>query len=90
MGDSDVHIITTLYDMQNALGRIEANGISTKELIEKHVAEDKSTFITITDSVDVLKISHAKQKGFMSALGLVGTTVGAGVGYLIERYIRGA
>jgi hypothetical protein len=89
MGENDVHIITTLYDMQNALGRIEANGTSTKELIEKHVAEDKATFITITASLDSLKLSHAKQKGFLTALGTGVSLVGAGLGYLVEHYVKG-
>jgi hypothetical protein len=89
MGDNDVHIITTLYDIQNALGRIEANGTTTKELIEKHVVDDKASFATIEAKVDTLRLSHAKQKGIMTALGVIGSGLGAGVGYLVERYVRG-
>lgn len=70
-------------DIQRTLGRIEQKVDGNLQWMTKHVADDAK----VADAVIALQVSHAKQRGFMSALGVVGSVLGAGIGYLVERWV---
>ena len=57
----------------NALGRIEQSTVDIKQWMTAHAAEDRVMAADIT----TLKTSHARQKGFMAAFGVVGSAIGA-------------
>jgi hypothetical protein len=57
--------------------------------IETKVDNFGSALITAQEDVLRLKISQARQRGFITALGAVGTAIGAGIGYVIDVLIRG-
>jgi hypothetical protein len=88
MGDIDIQLSGVLGDIQQSLGRIEQKVDGTSAWMHQHALDDKTQFEEISSKVDTLRIAGAKQRGFISALGAVGTAVGAGVGYLIERWAR--
>jgi hypothetical protein len=67
-----------------SLGRIEQKIDSHTLWMTAHVAEDK---LLATD-VAALKISHARQRGFMTALAGVGGLVSGAVGYAVEFFHR--
>jgi len=68
-----------------ALGRIEQKIDSHTQWMTKHVADDA----LMAKDIESLKLSHARQKGFMTALAGVGSVIGAGIGYLAEYLHRG-
>lgn len=74
-----------LYDIQRSLGRIEQKIDSHVLNFADHVKADELMYV----AVDNLKLGSARQKGFFSALASAGTALGAGVGYLIERFTLG-
>ena len=68
-----------------ALGRIEQKVEDTKSSLVQHAQDDKAMAVDIR----TIQLRLAKQRGFMTALTSVGSVVGAGVGYLVERWITG-
>ncbi len=72
-----------------ALGRIEQKIDSAAGSLVQHVADDKVVAKALFERIEVLQLSHAKQKGALTVLGTVGSMLGAGVGYLIERWTLG-
>lgn len=69
-----------------ALGRIEQKLDGHIDSVEKHVQHDQDVHKLLFDRVETLQFAHAKQKGFFSAIAAVGSVVGAGIGYVIEKY----
>lgn len=78
-----------LLEMSRTLGRIEQKIDSGTAALAQHVADDKEIARALFGRIEVLQAGANKQKGFMTALGVVGSALGAGVGYLIERVTIG-
>lgn len=76
-----------LLEMNRALGRIEQKIDSNAAAFAQHAADDKVVARALFERVETLQLSHAKQKGFFSALATGGSVIGAGLGYLVERWI---
>lgn len=74
-----------LYQIQNSLGRIEQKIDSHIDNFRKHEEEDRAA----RAELDKLRLGSARQKGFITALTTVGSVLGAGIGYLIERVTIG-
>jgi hypothetical protein len=72
-----------------ALGRIEQKIDGTTAWMATHSAEDKKNFETISNDVVGLKLAHARQKGFMTALAGAGAFISGIVGYGIEYFVSG-
>ena len=68
-----------------SLARIEQKIDGHSEWMKSHVADDK----IMADNIAKLQVSHARQKGFLTAISAVGTVIGAGVGYAIDIFTRG-
>lgn len=68
------------------LARIEQKIDSHKETMESHVAHDELVHGLLFGRVGKLELAHAGQKGFFSALAAGGSAIGAGIGFLIEKY----
>jgi hypothetical protein len=72
-----------------SLARIEQKIDSAATSLTQHVADDKEVAKALFGRIEILQLSHAKQKGALTVLGTVGSMLGAGVGYLIERWTVG-
>lgn len=73
----------------SALSRIEANQANAAKWMDDHAENDKELFKGITDTITAMKIAHARQKGFITALAGVATFVSALIGYAIEYFASG-
>lgn len=78
-----------LMDIQRALGRIEAKTDVYASSLTQHVADDKVVAKALFERIETLQLASAKQKGALTVLGALGSMIGAGVGYLLERFIFG-
>lgn len=74
-----------LFQIQNSLGRIEQKIDSHVDNFRKHEESDAKAY----KAIDELRLGSARQKGFITALTTVGSVLGAGIGYLIERVTIG-
>jgi hypothetical protein len=75
--------------IREALGRIEQKIDGSVTLLAQHTGDDKVIAKALFDRIEVLQLGAAKQKGALRVWGIVGSTVGAGIGYLIERVTLG-
>lgn len=86
---SDDQIYEMLGTMRESLGRIEQKTDTTLAWMAKHSEAQTTDLAKITTDLTDVRLIQAKQKGFMSALGIVGTLAGSGIGYLVERWTLG-
>jgi hypothetical protein len=73
----------------SALSRIEANGANTAAWMAEHAKSDKEMFEKLGDKITDLRLSHSRQKGFLTAIAGVGSVVAGIVGYVIEFFVSG-
>lgn len=78
----DTDLAKALGDIQHSLGNIEGQLGSHIAAFQQHVKDDAA----MAADLKTLEIAYARQRGFAKAVTLVGTTVGATVGWLIERF----
>ena len=78
-------ISAQLNEIARVLGRVEGKLDSTISTLSQHVEDDKE----LTRDVRTLQLGAARQRGALTVLGAVGSMLGAGVGYLVERWIGG-
>ena len=52
-----------------------------REAFAKHIEDDRKAYGAIID----LKVAQANQRGFLTALGLAASGLGAALGWLVER-----
>ena len=78
-----------LLEISRSLGRIEQKIDNNAAALTQHAADDKVVSKALFDRIETLQLSAAKQKGALTVLGTVGSMLGAGIGYLIERIVRG-
>lgn len=72
-----------------SLSRIEQKIDDGRATLAQHVADDKTIQHALFERVEALQASANRQKGVMSTLAAVGTALGAGLGWLIERITLG-
>ena len=70
-----------------ALGRIEQKIDSAATAVITHAAHDETVQRALFERIEKLQLSHARQKGFFSALAAAGSAIGAGLGYVIQRWM---
>jgi len=75
--------------IREMLGRIDSKLDGLATTVTAHAAHDETVQKALFERVEALQLSHAKQKGAIAMLGTVGSMLGAGVGYLIERWTIG-
>jgi hypothetical protein len=73
----------------SALSRIEANGINTANWMAEHSKSDKELFAKIDEKITDLRLTHSRQKGFLTAVASVGSIVAGVIGYVIEFFVSG-
>jgi hypothetical protein len=78
-----------LMEINRTLGRIEQKIDGNAQALRDHVSNDEKTHKFFFDQITPLQTAANKQKGFMSALAIFGSLIGAGIGYVVERLIRG-
>ena len=78
--------ITRVFE---SLGRIEQKIDGNASTLSQHILDDKAVAKALFERVEVLQLGQAKQKGFLTALTSVGSVLGAGVGYLVEKIMLG-
>ena len=72
-----------------SLGRIEQKIDSHIDTVVNHVAHDEMVQKALFERVETLQLAHAKQKGAIKMIGMVGSAVGAGIGYVAEKIFFG-
>ena len=72
-----------------SLGRIEQKIDSHIDTVANHVAHDEMVQKALFERVETLQLAHAKQKGAIKMIGMVGSAVGAGIGYVAEKIFFG-
>lgn len=76
-----------LFEMQRSLGRIEQKIDSAAAALADHAADDKTVQKALFERIEGLQMSHARQKGFITALTSLGSVIGAVGGYVAERVL---
>lgn len=86
---SNSDLMQVLLDIKQQTGAMQANIASTAETLKQHVSDDKEVAKALFHRIEELQFSAAKQRGFISALAMFGSLLGAGVGYIIDRITFG-
>lgn len=76
-----------LYEIQRSLGRIEQKIDSAATALTAHSEKDERVQKALFERIEGLQMSHARQKGFITALTSLGSVVGAVGGYVAERLL---
>jgi|HubBroStandDraft_3_1064219.scaffolds.fasta_scaffold121716_2 hypothetical protein len=82
-------IYNLLVNIKGDLGRVEGVVKGLGDNLLAHVADDKINLAAMTESVQKLQLSGARQKGFIAAISTVGAIVGAGIGAAADYFSRG-
>lgn len=72
-----------------ALARIEQKIDGHVGTVTAHIDHDEKVQKALFERIETLQLASAKQKGALTVLGALGSMLGAGVGYLIERLTLG-
>lgn len=75
---SNGDLMQVLLDIKGDVGALKGSSAMQLDGLKNH-----------SERIGALEASNAKQKGFLTALTSVGSVMGAGVGYLIERVTFG-
>ena len=81
----DASLAQALGDIQRSLGNIEGKLDGHVDAFNKHIEMDLKAYKAIGD----LQQAHARQRGFLSAVGVMGSGLGALCGWLVERIVSG-
>jgi hypothetical protein len=82
---TNADIYSVLLDLKGAMGKIEGTMDANAKAFSDHCAADARMAVDVSK----LQLGVARQRGFLTALGAVGTALGAGVGYAIDILARG-
>jgi hypothetical protein len=77
-----------LYEIQRSLGRIEQKIDNAAQNLIAHAGHDDNIQRALFERVEALQKSHERQRGFLAALGMIGTMTGAAVGYAVDALTR--
>ena len=86
---TNADIFNQLINMSGNIARVEAKIDNHAMNLAAHVADDKISDAAYVAAIEGLKLSHARQRGFIAAISVVGTAVSAGVGYMVDLMARG-
>ena len=78
-------LMSVLLDIKGQTGEMKAHIATTAEALQRHIDDDK----VLGTAIQTLQLGAARQRGFLTALTSVGSVLGAGVGYLVERVMFG-
>lgn len=81
---SNSDLMGVLLSVREDLGGIKANVASTSALLASHIGVDTVVQAQLRTDVSTLQLGAARQRGFLAAIGTIGTVLGAGVGYMID------
>jgi hypothetical protein len=74
-------VLSALGDIQRTLGKIDGKLESHIDSFRAHVEDDRKAYAALIS----LKEGQARQKGFLTAIGMFGSGVGAALGWIIQR-----
>lgn len=74
-----------LLDIKSDVGRMNGTLDSHVKQFDKHVEDDRMAYRTIIE----LKTGQARQKGFLTAVGVMGSGLGAALGWMVEKITLG-
>lgn len=72
-----------------ALSRIETKIDLHVGTVKDHIDHDEKVQKALFERIEGLQASANKQKGALTVLGAVGSMLGAGLGYLAEKFFMG-
>jgi hypothetical protein len=82
---SNNDLMVTLLAIKQDIGELQGDLRGHATAFAEHLKSDA----VLTESVRELELAAAKQRGFIRAIGLVGSGLGAAVGYLLEKLMLG-
>jgi hypothetical protein len=82
---SNADLMGVMMDIKQDLGVLKAKADGQTAWMTKHVADDAA----LAADVKSLQLGAARQKGFLTAVGAIGTVLGSAAGWFIERVING-
>lgn len=80
MSDEILGVLTAIH---KDVGEIKGKLDSHVAAFEQHVADDRQAYSAIIG----LKTAQARQRGFLTAVGVMGSGMGAALGWLVEKLI---
>lgn len=93
---SNADIYNLIVNMKGDLGRVEGKIGGMADAFKAHVEDDKvvaaahlASVAAVANEVVKLKLSNARQRGFVAAISTVGAVVGAGLGAAVDYFARG-
>lgn len=81
---SNNQIYELICTIKGDVGAIKQSQDSHTQWMVSHVADDK----LMAADIQSLKLAHAKQRGFMTALAGVGGLISGAIGYAVEYFHR--
>jgi hypothetical protein len=82
---TNADIYGVLLTLKGDMGELKGTMAANAKAFTDHVIADAS----MAKDIARLQLGVARQRGFLTALGAVGTALGAGVGYAIDILARG-
>lgn len=82
---SNEALMGVLLDIKGDIGELKGHVTGTQAALAAHIVDDQR----LTDSVQRLQLSQAKQRGFVTALSTIGAVIGAGLGAAVDYFSRG-
>lgn len=77
-------LLDVLMEMKEDLGAVKQNQETQTAWMTAHVAEDK----LMARDIQTLTMTHARQKGFMTAVVAIGSFISGAIGYAVEFFHR--
>lgn len=85
---SNGDLMNVLLQVSRDMGETKAQITSTTALLANHIGVDTVVQNQLRTDITTLQMGNAKQRGFLAAIGAVGTVLGAGIGYVIDVVAR--
>jgi hypothetical protein len=82
---TNADIYSVLLDLKGDMGEMKGTLVAQGKAFADHIVADAM----MAKDIGKLQQSNARQRGFLTALGAVGTALGAGVGYAVDILARG-
>ena len=83
---SNSDLMQVLLQVKEDIGETKQKILSTSELLANHIGVDTVVQSALRTDMTTLQLGQAKQHGFLLALSSIGSVLGIGIGYLIQRW----
>jgi F0F1-type ATP synthase assembly protein I len=81
---SNTDLMNVLLSLKGDVGELKGHVSGTQLILAAHILEDKA----LTADVQKLQFSQQRQRGFVAAVSAIGAVVGAGIGVVVDLFVR--